>query len=105
MWRLRLANKFTLELNCNWKFLNENLTDIYHIAVLHSATFGPNQPLESYRYEVFDGGYHGRFVGGTGRFEGIEGDYELSFVLGTQPPGKIEAETVSMRGRWHIAQP
>jgi choline monooxygenase len=65
MGRLRLGNKFEMNIGCNWKFLNENLTDIYHIAVLHSATFGPHQPLEGYRYEVFDGGYHGRFVGGT----------------------------------------
>jgi Rieske 2Fe-2S family protein len=65
MGRLRLANKFEMKIGCNWKFLNENLTDIYHIAVLHSATFGPHQPLEGYRYQVFDGGYHGRFIGGT----------------------------------------
>jgi phenylpropionate dioxygenase-like ring-hydroxylating dioxygenase large terminal subunit len=65
MGRLRLANKFEMNIGCNWKFLNENLTDIYHIAVLHGDTFGPYQPLDGYRYEVFDGGYHGRFVGGT----------------------------------------
>ena len=65
MGKLRVAHKFSLEIPCNWKFLNENLTDIYHIAVLHSDTFGPHQPLDGYRYEVFDGGYHGRFQGGT----------------------------------------
>ena len=65
MGRLRLANKFEMRIDCNWKFLNENLTDIYHIAVLHADTFGPYQPLDGYRYEVFDGGYHGRFIGGT----------------------------------------
>ena len=65
MGRLRLANKFSMTIGCNWKFLNENLTDIYHIAVLHGDTFGPYQPLDGYRYEVFDGGYHGRFIGGT----------------------------------------
>jgi len=31
----RLASKFSFELDCNWKFVKENLTDIYHIAVLH----------------------------------------------------------------------
>lgn len=65
MGRLKMANKFEMEIGCNWKFLNENLTDIYHIAVLHAATFGPYQPLDGYRYETFDGGYHGRFIGGT----------------------------------------
>jgi len=65
MGRLKLANKFAMDIPSNWKFLNENLTDIYHIAVLHAATFGPAQPLEGYRYKTFDGGYHGRFTGGT----------------------------------------
>lgn len=65
MGRLRVAAKFEMEVPCNWKFLNENLTDIYHIAVLHADTFGPYQPLDGYRYQTFDGGYHGRFVGGT----------------------------------------
>ena len=65
MGRLKLANNFAMDIPSNWKFLNENLTDIYHIAVLHAATFGPAQPLEGYRYKTFDGGYHGRFTGGT----------------------------------------
>ncbi len=25
-----LASKFSFELDCNWRFVNENLTDIYH---------------------------------------------------------------------------
>ncbi len=63
--RLRMAMKFPTELNVNWKLVNENLTDIYHIAVLHMDTFGPFQPLSGYRFSITDGGYHGRFLGGT----------------------------------------
>lgn len=63
--RLRLGAKFVLNLDCNWKLVAENLVDIYHIAVLHSATFGPHQPLETYRFDLTQGGYHGRFNGGT----------------------------------------
>ena len=64
--KMRLAAKFPTELNCNWKLLNENLTDIYHIAVLHLDTFGKHQPLEGYRFETTpQGGYHGRFQGGA----------------------------------------
>jgi choline monooxygenase len=62
---LRLAAKFTIELDCNWKLMAENLVDIYHIAVLHAATFGPHQPLDTYRFQLTEGGYHGRFKGGT----------------------------------------
>ncbi len=35
-----LADKVTLEIDCNWKLLVENLIDIYHVPVLHRASFG-----------------------------------------------------------------
>ena len=63
--RLRMAFKSPFQLNVNWKLVNENLTDVYHIAVLHANTFGPHQPLSEYRFAITDGGYHGRFAGGT----------------------------------------
>ena len=37
---LRLAEKAVLEIDCNWKLLVENLIDIYHVPVLHRASFG-----------------------------------------------------------------
>jgi Rieske 2Fe-2S family protein len=40
MERCRLGNKIELELNCNWKFVSENLMDFYHVGVLHAKTFG-----------------------------------------------------------------
>lgn len=61
----RLAAKFTLEYDCNWKFLTENLVDIYHLATLHANTLGPHQPLESYEFVLTNGGYHGYFRGRT----------------------------------------
>src|SRR3546814_3520951 len=36
----RLADLMHMELNCNWKFLHENLMDYYHVGVLHVKTFG-----------------------------------------------------------------
>ncbi len=63
--KLRLAAKFSFALDCNWKLMCENLVDIYHIAVLHAATFGLHQPLETYKFTLTEGGYHGRFKGGT----------------------------------------
>ena len=36
----RLGNKIVLELDCNWKFVHENLMDFYHVGVLHAKTFG-----------------------------------------------------------------
>ena len=36
----RLGNKIELELDCNWKFVSENLMDMYHVGVLHAGSFG-----------------------------------------------------------------
>ncbi len=36
----RFAKKEVLEIDCNWKLLLENLIDIYHVPVLHRASFG-----------------------------------------------------------------
>ena len=63
--RQKLGLKFTLEYACNWKFAVENLVDTYHAAALHSGTFGQHQPLDTYKFERFEGGYHSRFSGGT----------------------------------------
>ncbi|MFO1081051.1 MAG: aromatic ring-hydroxylating dioxygenase subunit alpha [Reyranellaceae bacterium] len=38
--KCRLADVTRLELNCNWKFMHENLMDFYHVHVLHAKTFG-----------------------------------------------------------------
>ncbi len=37
---LRVAYRFDIELDCNWKFIYENLLDTYHVGVLHSDTIG-----------------------------------------------------------------
>lgn len=44
----RLADKLSLEVNCNWKFPVENLMDNYHSRVLHRKTIGPTMGVERY---------------------------------------------------------
>lgn len=34
------AGKVVINVKCNWKFLTENLIDIYHVGVIHTSTFG-----------------------------------------------------------------
>jgi choline monooxygenase len=36
----RLAATLTLELDCNWKLIVENLMDLYHVRTLHYSSFG-----------------------------------------------------------------
>jgi len=38
--KCRLGNRIVLDLNCNWKFVHENLMDFYHVGVLHAKSFG-----------------------------------------------------------------
>lgn len=38
--RCRLGWKMRVEVNCNWKFVSENIMDFYHVKVLHAETFG-----------------------------------------------------------------
>lgn len=45
--RCRLANKISVKLNCNWKFIPENIMDFYHVNVLHAGTFGSNFSWEN----------------------------------------------------------
>ncbi len=37
---VRLAKKFELELDCNWKFMAENSMDHYHVNVIHPVSLG-----------------------------------------------------------------
>lgn len=38
--RCRMGNRIELELDCNWKFVSENLMDFYHVRVVHAGSFG-----------------------------------------------------------------
>lgn len=38
--RARLADKMVVEVRTNWKFVVENLLDMYHVGTLHAGTFG-----------------------------------------------------------------
>lgn len=39
----KLADKMVMEVQCNWKFVAENLLDRYHTGTLHAKTFGRHQ--------------------------------------------------------------
>ena len=39
MGECRIAHKFTIEWSCNWKFVIENLQDVYHFKTVHAKTF------------------------------------------------------------------
>ena len=56
--RFRLSTKRTTKLACNWKLVNENFVDIYHILTLHSDTLVNWPKPEDYAYRrLAHGGY------------------------------------------------
>ena len=48
----RLGDKFARDVDCNWKFVNENLQDVYHFQTLHASTFGEHVTAESFSYDL-----------------------------------------------------
>jgi phenylpropionate dioxygenase-like ring-hydroxylating dioxygenase large terminal subunit len=58
--RCVLVDKTVLDLDCNWKFVCENLMDIYHIGTVHARSFGSHYKgaRERYQFKYFShGGY------------------------------------------------
>ena len=53
---LRTAYTFEITLDCNWKFVCENLLDFYHADTLHSATIGAYYVTDRSRYRLLPRG-------------------------------------------------
>lgn len=54
--KTRLATKHVVELDCNWKFVVENLQDFYHVQVLHLDTFGGHINIDDFVFNVKEKG-------------------------------------------------
>ena len=48
----RLGDKFIRDVDCNWKFVNENLQDVYHFQTLHAGSFGEYVTADSFAYDL-----------------------------------------------------
>lgn len=54
----RTSDKFVFEVPCNWKFVPENLMDMYHVGVIHKASFGAHFPVDDFRFNLTGCGYN-----------------------------------------------
>ncbi len=79
MERCRLAFRTAIEIECNWKFVVENLSDIYHSEVLHKKTFGGHIKTEEIRYELKRRG------GNTGFYEAAPHNPDAHPYFGKMP--------------------
>ena len=54
----RTSDKFEFEVPCNWKFVPENLMDMYHVGVIHKTSFGAHFPVNDFRFNLTGQGYN-----------------------------------------------
>jgi Rieske 2Fe-2S family protein len=57
----RIADEYTFELGCNWKFIPENLMDIYHVGVIHGSSFGKGFPVHNFPVHLTQHSYHSEY--------------------------------------------
>ena len=53
---LRTAYRFEITLDCNWKFIYENLLDVYHVSTLHAGTIGGYYLTDRSRFNLLPRG-------------------------------------------------
>ncbi len=60
--KCRLAGVVEIDVKCNWKFLVENLIDMYHVGVIHRSSFGGFVKGARIDYVLLrNGGWHTRY--------------------------------------------
>ena len=66
----RTSDKFVFELPCNWKFVPENLMDMYHVGVIHGSSFGAHFPVTNFKYNLRKHGFNAKYESYTMAPEG-----------------------------------
>ena len=68
---LRVAERLVYEIECNWKFVAENLVDLYHVCIVHKDTFGKFLKAEEMPVQLeADGGNTIIYEGAPHTFDG-----------------------------------
>ena len=54
----RLGDLYSTELGCNWKYVVENLMDVYHVGTVHGQSFGKRyrESPDDYSFKLWDNG-------------------------------------------------
>lgn len=107
--RTRICDEFTFEIECNWKFIPENLMDIYHAKVVHGTSFAKHFTMDGYPFQL---GKHGRY---HAQYESLTMAPDGVILLGPMPWLRDESEyfaftvfippTLNIFGRQDMIQP
>ncbi len=57
----RIADEYSFDVDCNWKFIPENLMDMYHVGVIHGKSFGAYFPVNNFDYRLTKWTYHAEY--------------------------------------------
>ena len=57
----RTSDKYVFDVPCNWKFIPENLMDMYHVGVIHKDSFGGHFPVNDFRFNLVNNGYNAAY--------------------------------------------
>ncbi len=74
----RVSDRFVFEVPCNWKFVPENLMDMYHVGVIHKESFGGHFPVGDFRFNLRERGYNATYESYTMAPKGVT-------LFGTMP--------------------
>ena len=105
----RTSDKYVFDVPCNWKFIPENLMDMYHVGVIHKESFGAHFPVNDFRYKLKKNGYNAAYESFTMAPKGVT-------LFDTMPwlRGKVSDKfacttwirpTMSIFGRHDLIQP
>ena len=65
-----MSDKYVFDVPCNWKFIPENLMDMYHVGVIHKESFGGHFPVNDFRFNLKKNGYNAAYESFTMRRRG-----------------------------------
>ncbi len=57
----RVSDIYVFDVPCNWKFIPENLMDMYHVGVIHKESFGGHFPVADFRFNLRKNGYNAAY--------------------------------------------
>lgn len=60
--KTKIGDEYTFDIECNWKFVPENLMDIYHAKAIHGTSFAKHFTMEDFPFKLAPGGrYHAEY--------------------------------------------
>ena len=67
-----IADEYVFDIECNWKFVPENLMDIYHAKAIHGDSFAKRFTMDGFGFEIAPGGkYHATYESYTMAPDGL----------------------------------